>query len=79
MWIVDRLEGEYAVCEKEDGSFSPVSLSLFDGPVREGDCVIQRQGRFQVDEDATKARREQMKRQFSHLFGKRKKREDPSG
>ena len=68
MWIVDRLEGEYVICEKEDGSLCSVPLNLFDGTVREGDCLRESRGRFSADAAATQDRREQMKRRFSHLW-----------
>ena len=74
LWIVDRLDGEFVVCEREDGSLCPVPLSRFEGPVREGDCLKEDQGRFSVDQAATKARREQLKSRISHIW----KRNPPS-
>lgn len=68
MWIVDRLEGEYVICEKEDGSFCSVPLHFFDGSVQEGDCLRESQGRFSTDVAATQIRREQMRRRFSHIW-----------
>ena len=37
---VDRLEGEFAVCEKENGSFVDMPLSGLPGRIRPGNPLI---------------------------------------
>ena len=67
--IVDRLEEDFAVCEKEDGSFVNIPLGQIAGAVREGDLLVSlEQGGYQVDEAATKARRENMSKRQRSIF-----------
>ena len=68
MWIVDRLEGDWVICEKEDGEMESVPLERFSGPVQEGDCLREQDGLFFADPEATQARRAQMKKRFSKFF-----------
>lgn len=67
--IVDRLEEGFAVCEKEDGSFVNIPLGQIVGAVREGDLLVSlEKGGYQVDEAATKARREKMSKRQRSIF-----------
>ncbi len=43
-YTVDRIEGEFAVCENGSGGFENIPLSDFDFVPRDGDTV-QRRGR----------------------------------
>lgn len=59
---LDRFEGEYAVLEEEaeDGTVALVRVdrSLIVGEAREGDVLSPKDGRFEPDREATRARRE---------------------
>lgn len=68
MLIVDRFEGEYAVCEYEDEAFIHIRRSLISLDVREGD-VLELTGRlFTVDRAATEFRRKLVFEKMSRLF-----------
>ena len=40
MLIIDRFEGEYAVCEEESGSFRKLPKVFLPAGSREGDCLV---------------------------------------
>ena len=63
MIIIDRFEGEYAVCEEESGSFRKL------GGCREGDCLAPLPGGgWQVDRAATARRRQQARELLGNLY-----------
>lgn len=45
MYIIDRIEDNIAVCEKEDGSMTKIPVSIIKGKIEEG-AIIVRQGEF---------------------------------
>jgi len=56
MIIVDRVEGKFAVCEV-DGAMKDIPVKLIRGKVRDGVFIVEKEGIYYVDEDATKARK----------------------
>lgn len=57
MMIVDRIEGKTVVIEDGERHFN-ADILLFDGDIREGDVIIEKDGRYFSDSNATKKRRE---------------------
>lgn len=47
--IVDRIEGEYAVCELEDGSMKDIALSELPSETEEGSVLIFTDGEYIID------------------------------
>jgi hypothetical protein len=73
MIIVDRFEEGLAVCiDTEDDSVSNMSLSELPGNVSEGDVLVYCDGRYDIDKEATNARREKMASKLKGLFNKNK-------
>lgn len=69
MIIIDRFEGEYAVCEEEDGGFKKLPRVFLPAGSREGDCLIPApDGSWQVDRAATAQRRQQIRRMLEDLY-----------
>ena len=69
MLIIDRFEGEYAVCEEESGAFRKIPKVLLPPGSREGDCLTQdRTGAWQPDRAATRERRERLKKKLEELY-----------
>lgn len=66
-YVVDRIEGEYAVCESENSSFINISLSELP-PVKEGDCLIYDNFRYQKDNDEKKRRKNRIENLMNDLF-----------
>ena len=72
--IVDRFEGEYAVCEQSEEEQEPRFLKiprvLLPGGVQEGDCLTQDpDGSWSVDRAQTLARRKDIRRRLMNLYG----------
>lgn len=66
--VVDRFEGEYAVIETKDGMVN-VHISQLDENIREGDCVVLKDGRYTVDTAETSERRTKMAQRLRRLMG----------
>ena len=59
-YIIDRLEGDIAVCETADGGHVDIPKSELPETVREGDVIIKCCGGYSVSEKETDARRRRM-------------------
>ena len=68
--IVDRLEGEYAVCEQKEGGMFSLLLSQLPDGIRDGDVLTEQDGGYQIDRTATQKRREEMDAKRRRLLGK---------
>ncbi len=75
--IVDRIEGNLAVCEilsereGESAVLREIPLEQFETQPREGDCFTWADGRARVDRAETQARKEQLEERFLRLKKKR--------
>lgn len=59
--IIDRFEGIYAVCEKEDCTMVNIPKNELPNEAKEGDILVEKgSGIFEVDKEATKIRREEI-------------------
>lgn len=73
--IIDRFEGNYAVCESEDRSAVMVPKYKLPLECREGDCLIlDADGMYQKDVLEAKAREKRIHDKMGRLF---KDRENP--
>lgn len=66
--IVDRIEGRLAVVELAKGETRNVPLDLIEGRVRDGAVLVERDGRYVVDEDATAERTARVAEKRRRLF-----------
>lgn len=55
--IVDRFEGNYAVCEKEDGTIMNLGKDRLPKGVKEGDVLILEGESIVIDNNATLERK----------------------
>jgi len=67
-YIVDRFEGDFAVCETEDKTFINIKRHILPGDTKEGDCLIENDGSFSIDLKATEARRQNIRKKLNSLF-----------
>jgi len=56
MYIVDRLEGDYIVCEVDGKEILNIPRSAVDGAVREGDVLVCEKGIYKKDGSLTAER-----------------------
>ncbi len=55
--VIDRVEGEYAVCELEDGSMTDIHLSILPADIKAGNVLFFADGKYIVDIKAQEERR----------------------
>ncbi len=69
--MIDRFEGEYAVCEDAQRGMHQILRSLLPHGAKEGDCiVIAQDGRIAIDESETEKRRMSAVELTARLFEK---------
>ncbi len=72
MFSIDRIEGETAVLEDENGEFSTVALTELPPAVREGSVLRSENGLWSIDTDEAARRRAEALR-LQALLRKNKK------
>lgn len=55
--IIDRFEGDFAVCEKEDRRMINIERAVIPSEAREGDVLIVDGGSITIDEAETEKRK----------------------
>jgi len=70
MWIIDRFEEDFALCEAEGGKITEIPRVDLPSGAREGSCLRQAEGgAFVLDPAAEAARRKKLFRMQESLFG----------
>jgi hypothetical protein len=72
MLVIDRFEGEYAVCECETGEFVHVRRGLIADDAREGDVLIWTDNAYLVDAAQTRSRDKRIHQKMGRLFSKKR-------
>lgn len=60
MLVIDRFEGDFAVVEEDDSRHFSLERRLLPENAREGDCIIEKNGSYEVDVEATQKRRDEI-------------------
>lgn len=55
-YIVDRIEEDYVVCEDDHKQMHDFKKIVLPANVKEGDVIIEQDGRFEIDFDKTEER-----------------------
>ena len=66
--IIDRFEGEFAVCEREDKTFLNIPRKHLPKGAEEGDVIIFENGKYRIDKETTKKRRETIRKKMDELW-----------
>ena len=66
--IIDRFEGKYAICEKENLDMIDIEISKLPEDAKEGDVLILTEDKIIIDREETKARRERIKKLMDDLW-----------
>ena len=73
-YIIDRFEGDIAVCECADsGETVNLHRSLFMYNAKEGDAVTEQDGKYILDNIESDKRRKTSKQRLAALFARSKK------
>ena len=59
-YIIDRIEGKYAILEKENGDILEIFIENIEGNFNEGDILVKEGQSFKVNEEFTKLRKEKI-------------------
>ena len=66
--IIDRIEGELAVCEREDGSLEHIPMHELPEGVREGSVLVLLNDKWVLDLQAESERRKRLFERQEGLF-----------
>ncbi len=66
--VIDRFEGEYAVCESEEGSMFNLKRSKLPSEASEGDVILIDEDKVSIDTKATKQRKEYIKKLMDDIW-----------
>jgi len=66
--IIDRFEGIYAVCEKEDGSMINIEKDKIGKDSKEEDVLLVTENGITIDEEATRNRKEEIEKLTKDLW-----------
>lgn len=66
--IIDRFEGEYAVCEKENLEMIDIEKHKLPLGAKEGDVLIFSEGSIKIDEIETRNRKEKIQNLMDSLW-----------
>ena len=69
MYVIDRFEGSYAVCEERGGGMVDVPRALLPELASEGDCIYELEGSYVIDETYA-LRKSELKDRFKRLSSK---------
>ncbi len=67
-YIIDRFEGEFAICEDENGVMHDIEKALLPANAAAGDCFKERNGAYVLDSQETARRREAIRRKLNSLW-----------
>lgn len=69
-YIIDRFEGEFAICELPSGAHENYPIEQLPKGVKEGDLLIREGDRFVIDREKTEQRRRTISMLQRKLKGK---------
>ena len=67
-YIIDRVEGNYAIVEKENGDMYKISIENIKGNFNEGDILITRGEYFEIDKKFTLNREDEIKASMKNMW-----------
>jgi hypothetical protein len=70
--IIDRFEGNFAVCEKEDRKMLNIKRDKLPPDAKEGDALIIEGDTITIDKAETTKRKNAVNELFANLFKKQK-------
>jgi hypothetical protein len=59
-YIIDRVEGNCAIVESENGSMNKIPIENIKGDFKEGDILINKEEYFEIDRSLTLNRKKQV-------------------
>lgn len=69
-FIIDRIEGTYAVCETENKTFVNINVSELPADIHEGACILHDECGFKIDSNTESERSARINNLMNSLFKK---------
>ena len=66
--IIDRFEGNFAVCEKEDGGMLDVNKNKVPTTAKDGDVLEFVNGKYFINQEETEILRKRIEEKVNKLF-----------
>jgi hypothetical protein len=66
-YVIDRIEGDFAVCEDEDGKMTDIPVSALPSNFTEGTHFKYENGEYKLDEEEKTNREDMIKSLFDSL------------
>ncbi|SKC86996.1 DUF3006 domain-containing protein [Maledivibacter halophilus] len=66
--VIDRFEGDYAVCEKEDRIMIDIEKSKLPSDAKEGDVIVLIDGKYSIDLEETNKRKKEIEKLIDDLW-----------
>ncbi|HHV30293.1 DUF3006 domain-containing protein [Acetivibrio mesophilus] len=66
--IVDRFEGDFAVCENDNKEMINISKSKLPPDVKEGDVLLKIDDKYIIDTEETEARKQKISNMLDDLW-----------
>lgn len=67
-YIIDRIEGDYAIIEKENGDIYKISTHNIKSNFNEGDVLVKKDEYFEIDRSFTLNRRKQIEEDMKDMW-----------
>ncbi|WP_238916638.1 DUF3006 domain-containing protein [Clostridium sp. YIM B02555] len=67
-YIIDRVEGTFAIVENEAGEMQEISLKNIKGEFKEGDILVKVNEYFEIDVISTLKRKSQIKSDMEDMW-----------
>jgi len=67
-YILDRVEGNYAILEDKNGDMLKITIDRIDGSFKEGDILVKNKENFIVDEYFTKERQDKIQNMMKNIW-----------
>ena len=67
-YIIDRIEGNYAIIEKENGDMYKISIENIKGDFKEGDILINKGEYFEIDKKFTLNRKNEINDNMKNMW-----------
>lgn len=68
--IVDRIEGNYIICEREDGTYETFGKELLPVGIKEGDFLIKVKEEWKIDKEEKEKQLKEIKGYLETFFKK---------
>jgi hypothetical protein len=66
--VIDRFEGNFAVCEKDNGEMISIERDKLPSVAKEGDALVIEQDNIYIDKDETEKRKNEIEKLMDDLW-----------